>query len=200
MSALPIPRPTTGSRRWLCTADQYYRMSDLGFFADRRVELIGGEIIDVAAQGNWHARYCKAADVTLSAAFGPNFWVRVQNDLDLSPLSIPEPDLAVIAGSYLTHTQRANPTSALLVVEVSETTLDVDQGRKASLYAAAGIADYWVLNLVQWQLEVYRDPRPDPSQDFAAGYTAITVYQRGQAVTPLALPTATVAVIDLLPV
>src|SRR5947208_1329284 len=111
------PRPV----RW--TKEEYYRLCEDGFFQDRRVQLIGGEIVEMSAQKNWHALGIGFTDNALRAAFGPNYWVRIQMSLDLSPLSVPDPDLAVIAGAIGTHRTGNNPTAALLIVEVSETTL-----------------------------------------------------------------------------
>jgi Uma2 family endonuclease len=186
------PRPY----RW--TLDEYYKLCEDGFFLERRVQLIDGEIIEMPAQKNEHAWAIKATDVALSAAFGPNYWVRIQMSLDLSPHSVPDPDLAVIAGAFSMHRATTNPTTALLVVEVSETTLWYDRNRKANLYAAAGISDYWIINLVDRQVEVYRDPVPDPNAPFGWRYASETDHQPG-VVSPLAQPGATIAVADLLP-
>jgi Uma2 family endonuclease len=93
----------------------------------------------------------------------------------------------------------AHPTTAALIVEVADTSLALDRGRKASLYASAGITEYWILNLVDRQLEVLRDPGPAPQQIYGHGYAAVTTHSRGDVVSPLALPHGTVAVADLLP-
>ena len=191
---------TMNPRRRQFTAAEFWRMYDLGFFNDQRVELIGGEIVTNMPQSNWHAIGISLMQSALQAAFGPAHWVRVQNSLDLTPLFVPDPDLAVILGTpLLFRGQRTNPTSALLVVEVSETTLATDRGRKASLYAAAGIADYWILNIADSTLEVRRDPRPDITQDFGFGYATLTTLTAADFATPLAAPAARIAVADLLP-
>lgn len=83
--------------------------------------------------------------------------------LNLTPVSQPEPDIAVVKGSARDYAV-AHPTTALLVVEVAESTLAFDRGEKASLYAGAGISEYWVLNLVARRLEVSRDPIAMPEQ------------------------------------
>jgi Uma2 family endonuclease len=183
--------------RW--TRDEYYKLCESEWFLDKRVQLIGGEIVEMSAQKHWHAWSLKATEVALSAAFGANYWVRGQMTLDLSPYSAPDPDVAVIAGSHATHRLGSTPTTALLVVEVSETTLGYDRHHKSSLYAASGIADYWIVNLVQRQLEVYRNPVPDATRPFGFGYADRTILDPGDVVSPLAAPQATVAVSDLLP-
>lgn len=174
-------------------------MADLGFFAEERVELIGGEIQTVSPQSNFHSSGIKRTERLLELAFGNGYWVRAQMTLDLSPLSQPDPDIAVIVGDYLNPTP-AVPRGALLIVEVSDTTLRLDRTRKASLYAAAGIEDYWILNLVDRQLEIRRDPRPDATQDFGHGYASLATLLPGDFASPLALPGAKVAVADLLPI
>jgi len=112
-------------------------------------------------------------------------------------MSDAEPDISVVPGTPRDYTE--HPTGALLVVEVSETTLAYDRGRKGSLYAAAGIQDYWIVNLVDRQLEVYRDPVPDPNESSGFRYNTRTVFLSGQSASPLAAPAASIAVADLLP-
>jgi Uma2 family endonuclease len=184
------------------TAAEFWKMYELGFFANQRVELIGGEIVAMAPQTNWHAVGVDNTKTALDLVFDLNhYWVRNQATLDLSPLSVPDPDIAVVFGSKQTWAaSRNNPNTAVLIVEVSETTLWEDRGRKASLYAAAGIADYWILNIVDGTLEVRRDPRPDASQDFGFGYASLTTLTAVDFATPLAAPNARISVADLLPV
>ena len=88
-------------RRW--TRKEFYKLLDLGFFNEQRVELIGGEILVMPPQKNYHAMGIKLTEDALNAACGPNYWVRVQMTLDLRPHSVVDPDLAVIAGAIRTH-------------------------------------------------------------------------------------------------
>ena len=119
--------------------------------------------------------------------------------LDLSPHSVPDPDLAVVPGSIRDNAGRDNPKSALLIVEVSETTVLHDRKRKGSLYARAGIADYWIINLEKQFLEVYRNPGPDETQDFGFGYQEVKYLEPIDIISPLAQPEARIKVADLLP-
>lgn len=185
------------------TAAEFWKMYDMGFFTDQRVELIGGEIVTTMTQSNWHwvgvSNVQDALDLVFPRA---QFSVRNQATLDLSPLSLPDPDVAVVLGSKRSWAHsRANPTASVvqLVVEVSDTTLATDRGRKASLYAAAGIADYWILNIADSTLEVRREPRADATQDFGFGYASLVTLIAADFATPLAAPTARIAVADLLP-
>jgi Uma2 family endonuclease len=176
----------------------FYQLLEAGHYRDKRVELIEGEVVVMAAQNNFHAAAIKLTEDALNLAFGSGYWVRVQNSLDLTPWSVVDPDLAVIVGSPR-GVSRTNPTSALLVVEVSETTLATDHRSKGSLYAIAGITDYWIVNLVDWQLEIYRNPGPAPAQPFGGGYALQTTHGLSDQVVPLALPQTQVLVADLFP-
>jgi Uma2 family endonuclease len=186
------PRPY----RW--TREEFLQMIDLGWFHDKRVELIDGQVIEMASQFDLHLASVTATADALRLAFGSGYWVRVQGSLDLSPHGIPDPDLAVTPGSYR-GAGKTIATSALLVVEVSESTLPYDRGGKANLYAAGGIADYWIVNLVQRQLEVYRDPVADSTQLFGFRYNSRTILDPPDKVSPLAAPHASITVLDLLP-
>jgi Uma2 family endonuclease len=143
---ITTPRPY----RW--KREEFFQMLDMGWFHDRRVELIDGEVLEMPAQKDYHGAAITLTMDALRLAFGRGFWVRNQMTLDLSPHSVPDPDLAVVSGSpHGVTTATATPTSALLVVEVAETTLAYDRGHKAPLYAAGSIADYWIVNLVPLQ-------------------------------------------------
>jgi Uma2 family endonuclease len=182
--------------RW--TREQYIEMSELGFFIGRRVELIGGEILEMAAQHDIHLAGVTLTSDALRLAFGAGYWVRAQGSLDLSPHGIPDPDIAVTFGSPHGAGQTI-PTSALLVVEVSNRTLTYDRVAKSSLYAAGNIADYWIVNLVDRQLEIHRNPVADSSKLFGFAYSSRTIIDPGDAIAPLAAPNAPVTVTSLLP-
>ena len=190
---MTIAEPT--ARRW--SRDEYYRMADLGWFQDQRVELIEGEVVEMPPQKNLHAVALKLVERALEAAFGPNFWVRVQSPLDLPDGSAPEPDIAVVPGNP--RDWKRHPQGALLVVEISDSTLNFDRTRKARLYAGAGISEYWVVNLVDSILEVYRNPVQQAALSAVLPYTDHQVYAAGQMISPLAVPEKEVAVADLLP-
>jgi Uma2 family endonuclease len=184
-------------RRW--TRKEFYRLLDLGFFRRQRVELIEGEILVMPPQKNFHAIAIALTDNSLRGTFGPGYWVRVQASLDLSPYSVPDPNLAVVTGSPRDNLSEDNPTTALLLVEVSDTTLSYDRHRKASVYARKGIEDYWIVNLVHRQLEVYRDPIADSTYRYGYRYSSRTDLAPADYVSPLVLPQAKISVADLLP-
>lgn len=181
--------------RW--TKDEYHRLAEMGWFDDRRVELLDGEIFEMPVPKMAHVVALDGTANALRTAFGSGCWVSPQAPLDLTLTSEPIPDLYVVPGKVRDYT--AHPTTALLVVEVSDTTLSHDRNRKGSLYAAALIQDYWIVNLVDRQLEVYRGPTPDAAQMFGFSYSQRTVLVPGDSVAPLVLPQAQIAVADLFP-
>ncbi len=91
------------------------------------------------------------------------------------------------------------PTSAVLIIEVSDTTLRFDRGKKASMYAKQGIADYWIVNILGRQIEIHRDPIMDPSHKWGFRYNSIQIFKPGDTVSPLAASGVSVGVDELLP-
>jgi Uma2 family endonuclease len=174
-------------RKW--TKDEYYQMADLGWFRDQRAELVEGDIVVLSPQKFQHGAVTDRTTQLLRDAMGERFWVRMQLPLDLGEVSEPEPDVSVVVGKREDYT--AHPRSAALVVEVSDTTLAYDRGKKSSLYAKAGIAEYWIVDLVHGQLEVRRQPG-------AGGYTEARVLKRGETVSPLAMPEVRIEVAGIL--
>jgi Uma2 family endonuclease len=179
-------------RRW--TVDEYFHAAETGVFGpEERLELIEGEILAVSPQNSPHATSCELVVEALRAAFGIGVSIRDQKPLVLEPGSAPEPDVYVTRGSIRDYARR-HPTTALLVVEVADSTLRFDLGPKARLYAAAGIPEYWVVNLVDRVLVVHRQP------DAATGsYASVGGFGPGTEVLPVAARGARVLVDDLLP-
>jgi Uma2 family endonuclease len=131
----PSPRP------FRFTREQYYRMGELGFFDRRHVELIRGEIVVMSPVKEPHVTCVSLSTDVLKTAFGAGHYVRVQAPLNLGTTD-PEPDLAVVAGNPRDYS--APPTTALLIVEVADTSLRYDTTTKAEEDATAGVTDYWV--------------------------------------------------------
>jgi Uma2 family endonuclease len=183
---------------YIWTTRAYKTLVELGVFADRRVELIEGVIVEISPMGSKHETAMVLTMERLRQAFGPGYYARPQLTLDLSPHSMPEPDVAVVPGGVRDYADK-QPTTALLIVEVSDSTLKFDRGEKASLYARAGIADYWILNLVNQRLEVYRGPVEDQRARYGYHYHSVLNLGPEDEIAPLALPEATIPVRDLLP-
>jgi Uma2 family endonuclease len=172
---------------------------ETGFFRPGDpVELVGGQLIVAEPQGSRHFAAVQAVEDALRRAFGGGWQVRGQGPLALDDESEPEPDVAVVPGSFRDYVA-AHPSRPVLVVEVSESSLALDREHKGSLYARAGLADYWIVNLADEVLEVYRDPGSDPIAPFGWRYRAGETLPREASISPLALPGRPIRVTDLLP-
>jgi Uma2 family endonuclease len=184
------------TRRW--SRLEYERLIDLGVFQPGDpIELIGGELMVAEPQRAPHYTSIQKTARVLERAFGPSWNVRTQGPMGLDEESEPEPDVAVVPGRPEDYGS-AHPSRADLVVEVSESSLVFDRGHKGSVYARAGISDYWIVNLVDRVLEVYRDPAPDAAAPFGAAYARREVLDPAGQVSPLAAPQARIQVRDLL--
>jgi Uma2 family endonuclease len=144
----------------LFTVDEYYRMADAGILTrEDRVELIDGEIIEISPIGGRHLGCVNAANAVFNHAFAGKVVVSVQNPLQLSNYTEPEPDLVLLKfrnDSY--RGKKPEAADALLVVEVADTTFAYDSKVKLPRYAAAGVPEVWIENLVDDLLLVYRNP------------------------------------------
>lgn len=188
---------TVQTKRW--TREDYDKMIDAGIFApDERVELIDGEILAMSPQNSPHSTGVSLTEEALRAIFGQGYYVRVQMPIALDRYSEPEPDIAVVRGSPRDY-RDAHPSTALLIVEVTDATLAYDRDQKGSLYARAGVEDYWVLTLRQRRVEVYRDPAPSAEARYGWSYRSVQYYTADERIAPLAVSQAWIAVADLLP-
>lgn len=169
---------------------EFDQMVEAGMFADERVELLGGVIVEMTAPGTRHSeaiRRLMLAFVVLEQSGRAR--LSVQLPFALEEYSEPLPDLAVHPVADYSH---QHPTTSLLVIEVADSSLRKDRRIKASLYAAQGVREYWIVNLVDDVIEVHRDPRGD-------AYATLATHGRGETVAPLEFPDLVVAVDDLLP-
>jgi Uma2 family endonuclease len=183
-------------RRWQRV--EYERLIETGFLRPGDpVELLGGQLIVAEPQGSRHFAAVQAVEEALRRAFGPGWQVRGQGPLALDDESEPEPDVAVVPGSFRDYVA-AHPSHPALVVEISESSLALDRDHKGSLYARAGLADYWIVNLMDRTLEVHRDPGPDPEAPFGWRYRSIEVLPPAAWVAPLARPGRRIRVAQML--
>lgn len=185
------------TRRW--TRQEYDRLIEIGLLnEDEPVELVGGQLIVAEPKGTGHSVALELAAEALRRAFGPGWTVRVQDPIAPDDESEPEPDLAVVPGGprdYLaTH-----PSRPALVLEVSDSSLAFDRRDKGSLYARARILDYWIVNLVDRVLEVFRDPVLSTGAPYGWSYGRVQRLGPEATISPLAAPAASIPVTDLLP-
>jgi Uma2 family endonuclease len=191
MSDLTPQQPTAPTQ---ISAAEYVRLAEAGVLAcGDRVELLGGVIVAMPPPGPLHATVTMIGTEVLQRAVVSLAAVRMQLPLALGVWSMPEPDIAVVPGSLRDYLD-AHPTSALLVVEVADSSLAQDRLSKSRIYAAAAIPEYWIVNLRDCVVETMRDP------DVAsAAYRTSHTYAPGDSIEFAALPAARVAVDEILP-
>jgi Uma2 family endonuclease len=180
------------------TRKEYYALDHNHFFRDQRVQLIGGEILQESPMNPPHAVVVRLVTKAIERVFTDGYDVRAQLPIDLGLTSEPEPDVAVVVGSPRDYVVD-HPKIALLVIEVSESTIEADTHEKASLYASGGIEDYWVIDLTRGYVVVFRSPKPDPNSKFGKDYASVSIHRPDEKIAPLAAPNARVLVNDLLP-
>ena len=134
---------------------EYDQLVELGVFEDEPIELLRGALVTVSPQKSPHAHAVQRLDRALSRALGDRAGLRCQLPLAISDDSEPEPDIAVVVeASY----REAHPTWAHLIIEVAESSLRKDREVKRDLYAEAGVPEYWIVNVADRVVEVYRVP------------------------------------------
>lgn len=182
--------PALGEGR--LTRERYWQLVGDGTIgSDDRVELLDGVIVAMSPQSPPHAGVVRKLTQLLAGVVGSDASLQVHLPLNVAETSVPEPDVAIIAGrpeDYMT----AHPTSALLVIEVAESSLIQDRLTKAPLYAAAGIPEYWVVNLRDRGVEVHRRPIPAERR-----YGESRLAGLGDNLDAVALPTAAIAVAEI---
>ncbi|MEM6251791.1 MAG: Uma2 family endonuclease [Cyanobacteria bacterium P01_D01_bin.156] len=172
-------------KRW--TLDEYHQLIAQGFLTSKSaVELINGQIIEMVPQQPPHAATTDEGGDYLKALFAGKAKVRVQLPVTLPPDSEPEPDFAIVRIDENFYRDRhPNPDDIYLIIEVADSTLRKDRQYKSQLYAQAGIPEYWIINLQQHQVIVYRQGQAD-------GYQLEQTFEATDGVQPLAFPELTV--------
>lgn len=176
------------------TVDEYHRLGELGFFTENeRVELIKGEIFEMAAKGTAHSVCITRLYRELFKLIGEQATLRGQEPIILSENSEPEPDMVIARNTpddYLAS--HPVPSDILLLIEIADSSLKYDQEVKLSVYAEAGIADYWIFNLLDNCLECYTEPYHNIKGKF--GYRRKLVFLQNESVS---LPYFSQLVLDL---
>lgn len=177
---------------------EYERFVKLGMFEDQPLELLGGRLMVAEPQGPRHATAVGMAEDALRAVLPSGWLVRSQAPVALDSESEPEPDVAVVQGGRADY-RDAHPTRLTIAIEVAEASLVLDRAHKGSLYARAQVPDYWIVNLLDGVVEVYRNPVPVEPAPYGWAYRSVERLAPPAAVAPLALPAARIAVAALLP-
>ena len=178
-----------GSRkRW--THEEYHSAGEAGMFREERVELIDGEIYVMSPMSRRHANGIVRVQYAILGIAPKDYLVRTQLPI-IGEASEPEPDVGLFCGS-LDDLDQATPTTLELAVEVSLSSLRFDRTKKLTVYARQQIPEYWIVNLIDDCLEIYRGPTGD-------GYSEQFVVESGNAASCLAIPDASIAIADLLP-
>ena len=186
---MSVSTPTTG-----LTVEDYYRMADEGFFApDARVELLDGEIIEMLPIGPFHANSVRRLNNYFARLAKGRWLVDMQNPVRLDNRSEPQPDITLLrplGEEY--ETRHPTPEDVFLLVEMAESSIRFDQGRKLTAYAKAGIKEYWIVNLVGRWVEVYREPSPTGT------YGSVVRKRDDNPIAPEVFPDTAIRVADLL--
>jgi Uma2 family endonuclease len=167
---------------------EYDQLVALGAFEDERIELLDGALVAMSPIGAPHAGAVQRLNRLLILALEGRAAVRCQSPFAALEFSEPEPDFSVLPlGDYdLDH-----PSEAHLLIEVAESSLAMDRGKKLRLYASCAIPEYWVVNLPERCIEVYTRPTP-------GAYGGVERYERGQSIRLVAFPDVAFAVSDIL--
>jgi Uma2 family endonuclease len=198
MTTLPtIPNPiatlsSTNLKYW--TVQDYYQMSELGILdPNERTELIAGQIVIMTAKGTPHVIALQLLASNLQDQLGKVALIRTQDPILLDNFSEPEPDLAIVKGTILDYADHhPHPEDIHLIVEVADSTLKKDCEVKDKLYSQAGIPEYWVVDLKNRQLHIFRDPTP-------TGYTSHLLTTESQTASPLAFSNISLSIGSILP-
>ena len=174
----PPPHSLALPEVYRMTVEEYERMAAAGVLDDPRVELINGYLVKKMGENPPHIWTVDAIIEALRAAL-PHMWCRKEDPVRIPDFDEPEPDVAVVRGNRDDYRDRIpEPKDVVLLVEVAESTLDRDQGEKRRAYASGGILDYWIINLVARQVEVYSNPT-------AGDYRSLQVFKLGDEIPVL---------------
>lgn len=180
--------------RW--TVKEYFRLAEAEVLDNRRVELIDGDLVETPPQTHPHLLAVTRLSRLLLNTFGPSsYWVVLRGTLVLPRYGAPDPDFHV----FDTPEGARRDRLPFLVIEVSDTTYRNDSGPKLRMYARAGIQDYWIVNLPEQRVEVYRQPENPTRRRSGWRYAAASFHSRGEKVRPLHRPQVTFAVDAMLP-
>ena len=189
----PSSRPAAPTRRRFTVAE-YYAMADAGILTrDERVELLDGYVITMPPINEWHASNVDLFTNTFPAQLHGRAVVRVQNPVRLDDNSQPQPDVMLLRWrDDFYRDGHPCPADVLLLIEVSDSSVDFDRNEKLSAYAAAGIPEAWIVNRPDGRIESYADPAGDE-------YGTVRYYEPGESISPQAFPDIALEVDQIVP-
>jgi Uma2 family endonuclease len=181
------------------TVEDYHRMIETGIIHEgEHIELISGQLIEMAAKGTRHTVATTKMMQELLMLMYRQATIRCQDPIALSDRSEPEPDIVIArlrADDYVNS--HPTPPDIILVIEVADSTLEFDRQVKLPLYALAGIREYWIVNLVDNRLEVYREP--DRAQTGAGIYTNNQILLPSKSIAIPEYADKSIELIDIFP-
>jgi Uma2 family endonuclease len=167
---------------------EYDKLVELGVFQDERIELLDGVLVPMSPIGPRHSSAIDFLTLLLVRALGDRARIRVQNPFVASDISEPQPDVLVAPlGDYTAD----HPGDAHLVIEVAESSLRIDRGRKLRIYAERGVPEYWIVDVVSRRIEVHREPQ-------AGTFRTVRVYEGEDAIVPLRFPDVSIRVNEII--
>jgi Uma2 family endonuclease len=195
----PPPRsaPVQALQPYRWSIDEYRELDKTGLFHDKKTMLLHGEVFVMGLPSGPHDMALNLTQDYLRSIIPAGHHIRNQQGFDIGTDNDPGPDLAVVPGSIRDYP--AAPTSAILIVEIANTSLVTDTTTKVELYALAHVPEYWVIDVVNRELQVFRDPVAKPLGRGANAYRNTQTLGENESVSPLFAPTTTVKVSDLLP-
>ena len=166
---------------------EYDRLVELGLFQGERIELLRGVLVKMLPQRPPHASTVQKLNGLLAARLQERFGLRIRCPLALSDDSEPEPDVAIVSpGDYDTE----HPRTALLVIEVADSSQPIDRGIKLTIYAEADVPEYWIVDLVQMTVDVHTQPK-------RGRYTNLRTFRDGDVLRPTLLPDVAIYVAEI---
>ena len=193
MTATTAAPPRTEIARRLFTVAEYMAMAEAGILhEDERIELLDGEIIQMAAIGNRHLFCTDALNMLFAPALAGRAIVRVQGSIQLDDHRMPQPDIVLLRPRPGYHAETAKPEDVLLLIEVADSSLEYDYGPKSEFYAAAGIPEMWIANLRTGEVEARTDP-------VGTEYTAVRTIPADGSISPRAFPDVTLPLSEFMP-
>lgn len=178
----------------LWTVEEYHQMAKAGIFhPEERVELIAGQIIRMSAKGTAYTAAVRRTAKVLRNLLENQAEIYTQDPIQLGDFSEPEPDVAVVRLDPLDYADHhPTPSEIYLIIEVADSSFKYDRETKAKVYAKSGIADYWVLDVIDRKLHVFREPTQE-------GYHSEVIFSEEASVSPLQFPDVAITLQDMLP-